>query len=245
MDKGLYVAMTGAKHNMRAQAVHANNLANASTSGFFRDFVTSHAMSVQHEHGHESRAHALAANPGTDFSAGVPIQTGNKLDVAVKGNGWLAAQTEDRTEVYVKSAELHIDEAGFLRTKDNLMVLGNGGPIALPPIEAIDIGSDGSISIKGRGESTLSTVDRLRLVEQDDVDLKKRLDGLVVRKDGDPQEASANVGMMSGAIYASNVNPVQTLTEILALSRQYEMQVKMMQNMNETSESASRIMRLS
>jgi flagellar basal-body rod protein FlgF len=247
MDKGLYIAMTGAKHNMRAQSVHANNLANANTDGFSRDFVQARAMPMYGGPGLPTRAYALAERPATDFQQGALIETGNDLDVAVKGNGWIAVQAEDGSEAYVQSASMNVDPLGILRTQQGHAVLGNGGPIAVPPAQKIEIGSDGSITLHaaGQGPEALAVIDRLKMVDPDHTDLEKRDDGLVVRKDGEVEEADINVGVISGFVSASNVNAVEAMTEMVSLSRQYEMQVKMMKTIQESSAASSRLLRIS
>lgn len=247
MDKGLYIAMTGAKHNMRAQTVHANNLANANTDGFSRDFVQARSMPMYYGDGHPTRAYALAEKPATDFQQGALVETGNDLDIAVKGKGWIAVQAEDGSEAYVQSASMHVDPLGVLRTQQGLAVLGNGGPIAIPPAEKIEIGNDGSITIRGEGQSpdVLATIDRIKMVNPGAQALEKREDGLIVNKEGEDQPAAAEIQIVSGFVSASNVNAVEAMTEMVSLSRQYEMQVKMMKTMQTTSESSSKLMRIS
>ena len=247
MDKGLYIAMTGAKHNARSQAVHANNLANATTDGFFKDLVESRSMPVYYGDGFPTRAYALAENPETDFQQGPLIETGRDLDFAVQDKGWIAVQAPDGSEAYVKSAALQVNALGQLVTGNGLPVLGNGGPIALPPNQKIEIGTDGTITIRGAGQGpeVLAAIDRIQLVNPDDSALKKREDGLVVSQEGEVFAPDASVQVISGFVSGSNVNTVEALTEMLSLSRQYEMQVKMMKTMEETSQAASKLMRIS
>src|SRR5690606_20049612 len=140
VDRALYIAMTGGKHIARAQTVHANNMANATTTGFRADYVQSRAMQVFHGEGHPSRVYALAENPGTDLRSGSLIETGNDLDVAIDGDGWLAVQGSDGREAYTRAGRLKVDAFGQLTTADGRLVLGEGGPIALPPYEKIEIG---------------------------------------------------------------------------------------------------------
>ena len=162
MDKMLYVAMTGASQNARAQQAHANNLANISTTGFRRDFEQARSMQVFGD-SYPARVYAMSERPGTDFTAGALQETGRDLDVAIEGEGWVAVQAPDGNEAYVRTGSLNIDALGMLRTADGMPVLGNGGPIAIPPEEKLDIGHDGTISIRALGEdpNVVVTVDRL------------------------------------------------------------------------------------
>lgn len=84
MDKVLYLAMSGARENMLAQQTHANNLANANTTGFKSDLAQARAMQVFGE-GHASRVYAQTERPATDLTHGTLIETGRMLDVALAG----------------------------------------------------------------------------------------------------------------------------------------------------------------
>ena len=247
MDKGLYIAMTGAKNNMLAQATHANNLANANTDGFFKDLVEARAMPVYYGDGQPSRAYAMAERPATDFSQGALIETGSDMDIAVKDQGFIAVQTENGDEVYVKTASMHIDALGVLRTEHGHAVLGNGGPIALPPTQKIEIANDGTVTVRGAGQGpeVLASVDRIKLVNPDLNQLEKGENGLVVKKDGVEEIPAAEIQLVSGFVSGSNVNVVESMTEMLSLSRQYDMQVKMMGTMDEISQSTAKLMRIS
>lgn len=132
MDKYLYVAMTGASQNALAQKAHANNLANISTNGFQKDLEQARSMPVFGD-SFPARAYAMTERPATDFSAGTLVETGRDLDVAVSGNGWIAVQTPGGGESYVRTGSLNIDALGVLRAGNGMPVMGNGGPIAVPP----------------------------------------------------------------------------------------------------------------
>lgn len=247
MDKSLYIAMSGAKENMLAQQINANNLANANTTGFKQDFSVAQAVAVDGQH-YPSRVYAMTDNPGTDFSQGPLIQTGRSLDVAVKGKGWIAVQAPDGSEGYTRAGNLQIDANGILRTGSGLPVLGNGGPVAVPPANKVQIGADGTVSIvpEGGPANQLAEVDRIKLVDPPSADLHKGPDGLMHLKEvnGQPQTApaSANVTLASGFLEGSNVDPVEALISTLQLARQYEMQVKFMSTDKQDSQSAAQIL---
>jgi flagellar basal-body rod protein FlgF len=246
MDKGLYIAMAASKNVMRAQAVHANNLANANTTGFQSDFEQARSMPVYYGDGHSTRAYALAENPGTNFQRGALIETGRDLDVAVHGDGWIAVQSADGSEAYTRAGSLQVTPLGQVVTGNGLPVLGNGGPIAIPPADKIQMGADGTITIQPQGQaaSVLQVVDRIKLVKPDYSLLEKGSDGLIRTRDGQEQEPDASVTLQAGFLEASNVNPVNELTQIMALSRQYEMNIKMMKTMEDNSNAATQIIRL-
>ncbi|MDX1757316.1 MAG: flagellar basal body rod protein FlgF [Marinobacter sp.] len=247
MDKSLYIGMSGAKQNMLAQRAHANNLANANTTGFKRDFAQARSMPVFGEH-HPTRAYAMTERPGTDLSAGALMETGRKLDVAVDGSGWLAVQNAQGQEVFTRSGSLQIDTNGLLRNGAGDLVLGNGGPVALPPFENVQVGADGTISVVpvGGPPDQLVAVDRLKLVNPPADVLEKGEDGYIRRKadqalDGvEPPDATLRVA--SGFLESSNVNAVEEMIANLQLSRQFEMQVKVMRTANDNSEAAARLL---
>ncbi len=246
MDKMLYISMTGASQNTKALQAHANNLANVSTSGFKRDFDQARSMPVFGD-GLPARAYAMSERPGTDFTSGTLQETGRDLDVAAIGDAWLAVQAADGSEAYVRTGSLQIDALGMLRTASGMPVLGNAGPIAVPPEQKVEIGQDGTISIRALGEapSVMAEVDRLKLVLPDPKQLEKGVDGLVRARDGQPFEADANARVTSGFTEASNVNAVEEMTAMLSLSRQFELHVKMMRTAEDNSSAVARVMQLS
>lgn len=243
MDKLIYVAMSGASENAVAQKAHANNLANVSTNGFMRDLEQARSMPVFGEV-NPSRAYAMSERPGTDFSGGAMVQTGRELDVAVKGDGWIAVQTPDGKEAYTRSAGMNIDGLGVLRAGNGLPVLGNGGPIAVPPQQQIEIGADGTISVRSLGESpqVMAQIDRLKLVNPDIKNMEKGPDGLMHTKDGSAPGVDANVQVESGFLQASNVNAVEEMTAVMTLSKNFELSVKMMKTAEDNDQSMARVL---
>ena len=243
MDKYLYVAMTGASQNALAQKAHANNLANISTNGFQRDLEQARSMPVFGD-SFPARAFALTERPATDFSPGAMIETGRDLDVAVNGDGWMAVQTPDGGEAYVRSASMNVDALGVLRAGNGMPIMGNGGPIAVPPQQKIEVGADGTISIRAMGEGprVMAEVDRIKLVQPDLKNMTKGLDGSIHTKDGQPAQADAGVKLTSGFLQASNVNAVEEMTAVLALSKQFELHIKMMNSAKEDDQAMTRVM---
>lgn len=247
MDKALYISMTGAKNNMLAQTAHANNLANANTTGFRADFTQARSMGVYYGDGQPTRAYSLAERPATDFRPGTVMETGRDFDVAIQGEGFLAVQTPAGETAMTRAGNLYIDSAGILRTANNLPVLGTGGPIAIPPAEKVEIAKDGTISVvlKGQSVEEMAVVDQIRLVNPTAEQIEKREDGLIYMREGEVPDPDVNVSLLSGFLEASNVNTINEFTEILSKSRQYEMQVKMMKTVESNSESSARLLQMS
>lgn len=245
MDRSLYLAMSGAKQTLLAQAANANNLANASTTGFRRDLEQFRSMPVFGP-GFPSRVYAMTERPGVDMSAG-PVQvTGRELDVAINGEGWIAVQGEKGQEAYTRAGDLRVTPEGFLQTGTGLQVLGEGGAISIPPAAKIEIGGDGTISIVPLGDraSTLAVLDRIKLVKPPPESLEKRSDGLIYAKNSAAVDASAEVRLEQGALEGSNVSAVEAMVEMVELSRQFELQVKVMHAVDENEAASAQMMRL-
>ena len=245
MDRMIWLAMSGAKQTLTAQAAANHNLANASTAGFRADFNAFRAMPVFGD-GHPSRVYAMSERPGVDFKAGSIVRTGNDLDVAVDGEGWLAVQAPDGSEAYTRAGNLRLDASGLLQTASGHPVLGNGGAIAIPPSETLNIGNDGTISVRpvGQGSESLATVDRLRLVRTPSSELVKGPDGLFRRSDGQPAAPDASVRVLQGAYESSNVNPIEMMVSLMNMQRQFELQVKAMRTAQENDAQSAQLLRL-
>ena len=243
MDKALYLAMNGAVNNNRAQSIHANNLANIGTSGFRADFAQARAMQVFGPTV-PSRAYAQTEQPGTRFDSGALNATGQSLDVAINGSGLFAVQTADGGEAYTREGDLSIDVDGTLRNGNGFVVVGEEGPLLLPPAESVTIGVDGTVSIRpvGQGPETLVEVGRLKRVNPDIDALMKGPDGLFRLRDGSQPPSDATVRVASGVLEASNVNAVEEMVQILSLARQFEVQVKLMHATETNDEAAARLL---
>jgi flagellar basal-body rod protein FlgF len=240
--------MTGAKHNMLAQANRANNLANLNTNGFRADFEQSRSMGVYYGAGQPTRAYALSESPRADFSSGSMIATGNELDIAIQGNGFIAVQAPDGREAYTRAGNFMVDARGMLRTANGLSVLGaGGGPINIPENEKVQIGNDGTISMVGLGQGpeAMVQVGNIKLVNPDVQNLEKGDDGLFRQRDGLQAVASPDVIVRSGMLEGSNVNAIDEFTQIMSLARQYEMQVKIMKTAEENSASSAQLLQMS
>lgn len=231
MDKLIYTAMTGAKHILEQQATTAHNLANATTTGFKAQVDSFRAVQVQGD-GMPTRAFVVDATVGTDFKTGSIQQTGRDLDVAVQGPGWIAVQRADGSEGYTRNGSFKINENGQLQTENGLNVMGDGGPISIPPNVIVSIGGDGTISavndFTAPGATTI--LGRIKLTNPSEATLKRADDGLFVTPNGQAAPADPLVKVVGGALESSNVNVVETMVNMISLARQFDMQMKMLDN---------------
>ncbi len=241
MDRLVYLSMAGAKANMQRQDVLANNLANAATPGFRAELSAFRAVPVQGS-GASTRVYALESTPGHDMSPGVVSTTGRPLDVAMRGNAWLAVQGLDGTEAYTRAGSLEVSADGTLLTHGGLQVMGDGGPIQLPANSEPSIAPDGTVSARGaNGRST--AVGRLKLVTPE-APLSRGTDGLFRAADGDlPADATAR--LQDGALEGSNVSPVETMVAMISAARQFEAQMKVLQTAEGNEKAAAQLLSMS
>ena len=245
MDKMLYIAMSGAKQNMQALSVNANNLANAKTTGFKADLASARSMQAFGE-GLPSRVFSMTERAGQNFDSGALLTTGRDLDIAIQGSGWLTVQTQEGTEAFTRNGQLKLNDNGALETSNGDLVIGDTGPIFLPlPVNKINISSDGTIMVQPEGapNNVQEEVGRIKFVSPDNRMLEKGSDGLFRRKDGNIEPADITVKVSSGALEGSNVNPISEMTDMIALQRQFEMQLKMMKTAEEVDSSAASLLR--
>jgi len=246
MDNMLYISMSGAKENMNALAVRANNLANVNTHGFKSDFEQARSMQAFGE-GLPTRVFSITESPGQDFTGGALQQTGNDLDIAIQGDGWLSVLDKNNNESYTRGGSLHINANGELLTASGRPVIGEGGPIIIPtPIERIKIHSDGRIEVRPQGApaNALEEVDQLKLVNPNVKNLIKGDDGMFRLADGKPAPVAENVQIAGGALETSNVSAVSELTGMINLQRQFEMQIKMMKTAEENDKASDSLLRI-
>jgi flagellar basal-body rod protein FlgF len=239
----LYVAMSGAKQAMEQQASVANNMANVSTPGFRAQVNSFSAVPVVGDEA-ATRTFVLAMTPGADFSPGALTETGRALDVAVRGDGWLVVQTA-AGEAYTRVGNLQVASDGQLSTMGGRPVLGDGGPLVVPPGAALTVAPDGLITARGAGDSAvgLSEVGRLKLVNPAVADLVRGDDGLFRMREGlPPADADPAVVLATGAIEGSNVNAVEAMVAMIANARLFEIQMKSIQNADTNAQSANRLL---
>lgn len=242
MDRIIYTAMTGAKQILEQQATNTHNLANATTTGFRAQMDSFRAVPVL---GNElpTRTLVVDSTVGTDFTPGPLQQTARELDVAIQGKGWLAVQTADGAEAYTRHGSLKVSENGQLMTQRGDPVLGDAGPIAIPPDTKIAIAKDGTITglVANQPPNILG---RIKLTNPPENNLVRGDDGLFRTKDGAAADADAEVNIIGGTLEGSNVNTVDAMVTMISLARQFEMQMTMIKNAESNEQKASQILSL-
>jgi flagellar basal-body rod protein FlgF len=246
MDKLLYVAMSGAKETLRAQAANNHNLANASTTGFKADLSAFQSRAVTGP-GYASRVYATDQTVGWDHSTGSIQQTGNPLDLAIRGEGFFAVQDPSGKEAYTRAGDLHVDPTGQLLTANGLPVLSENGPISVPPSTSVSVGTDGTISIVPLGQSpnTSANVARIKLVSPPLDSVTRSADGLFRTRSGLPAVADSNATVASGALESSNVDLASCMVNMIELARRFDLQVKALHSAEETGAASSKLLQSS
>lgn len=240
MDRSIYTAMAGAKALMQRQENLSNNLANVSTNGFRADLAAFRAVPVRADGTATTRVSSVEATTGFDASAGPMLQTGRNLDVAVAGQGWLAVQAPNGDEGYTRQGSLTLSPEGVLMTANGHEVVGDGGAISVPPGMNVAIGDDGTVSAHTPGQPPMA-VGKLKLVNPPIETLKKGPDGLM-RVDGGGADDDPSVRVAAGYLEGSNVNAVEAMVGMIAVSRQFEIQMKLLETMNANDQRATQLL---
>ncbi|MFI4867186.1 MAG: flagellar basal-body rod protein FlgF [Steroidobacteraceae bacterium] len=246
MDRLVYVAMSGAKETLRAQTANSYNLANVSTVGFRADLSAFQSQQVQGA-GLPSRAYATDGTVGWDAGSGTVEQTGRNLDVAVQGQGWIAVQSPEGSEAYTRAGDLRVDPNGQLTTAAGYPVLGDSGPIAVPPYASISVGHDGSIAIVPLGQTpqTIAVCGRIKLVNPPSDSLERTDGGLFRLQSGGDAPADATVQLVPGALESSNINTAAAMTNMIELARSYDLQLKSIKSAEDNDASSTKLLQTS
>jgi len=246
MDRLIYTAMTGAKHAFLQQAGVAHNLANAATTGYRAMEHKFRAVPVQGE-GAPTRAFVVDASVADVFDQGPLMATGRPLDIAVQGAGWIAVEGPDGSEAYTRAGNLQTNANGQLQTASGYNVVGDGGPLAIPPDNRVAIAPDGTVSVVPLFgvPNNVNVVGRIKLVNPPEDQLVRGGDGLFRLRDGNPADADETVRLAPESLEGSNVNPVDSMVNMISLARQFEMQIKMLQTADANARQASQILSMS
>ena len=244
MDRMVFAAMTGARSAVGQLAVTANNLANAATPGFKEQVAAFRAVPMGGD-GANTRAFVLDTTPGSYFSAGRLEATGAPLDVAIQDQGFLVVQRPDGTEGLTRNGRLTVDSQGIIRGVLGYTLLGETGPITLPPNSLPNIASDGTVSIIDAVSSQPQVIGKLRLVNPPAKELTRSDDGLFSVRRDENTTFDRSVGVAQGFLEGSNVNVASAMISMVSQQRLFDMNMKTIQNADLNARSANGIMSLS
>ncbi|MBG6241898.1 MAG: flagellar basal body rod protein FlgF [Candidatus Symbiopectobacterium sp. Dall1.0] len=250
MDHAIYTAMGGASQSLEKQAITTNNLANASTPGFKAQLAALRAVPINGPT-LQTRTLVVASTPGADMSEGVMDYTGRSMDIALPKESWLAVQTANG-EAYTRNGNMEINADGQL-TIQGSVVVGDGGPIEIPPNAQISISADGTISSLNAGDApnTIAQLGRLKLVKATGQEVTRSDDGLfrltqaAQQQRGNVLQNDPTVRIMPGVLEGSNVDSVGALVDMIANSRRFDMQMKVISSADTNAQSANQLLAIS
>lgn len=245
MDRLIYTSLTAMRGAMARQATTANNLANVNTTGFRKELANARPLWVDGP-GFDARVAASEEVLGADMSAGAVSETGRLLDIALEGDALLGVQASNGEEAYTRRGDLQLTDSGLLTTGDGLPVLGEGGPVTLPPADDIRIDKDGTVWIVPAGGDAAQPqqIDRLKLASPAGSDVLKGLDGLFRVKGGGTLPADPEARVIPGSLEASNVNASQALVDMIEASRAWDTQMKLLTTARDLDTASADLMRL-
>lgn len=244
MDRLIYTALTGLQRATEAQAVTANNLANAQVPGFRREMAAlSPGWAVGGGAALSSRVQSGGESPHDLLNAGRVDVTDRPLDIAIEGGAWLAVTGADGGESLTRRGDLRLDADGRLLTGDGRAVLGETGPITVATGFAdIRIDRSGTLRTRAAPDAPYVAVGRLRLVSPDPATLARQGDGSF--RTPAPLDADPLATVTPGAVERSNVEPAAALVELIQQSRSFELQTRLITTAKEMDESAAALMRM-
>ncbi|WP_287914625.1 flagellar basal-body rod protein FlgF [Comamonas sp.] len=241
MDRIIYTTMTGANAAAQRQAVLSNNLANVSTTGFRAELSTFRSVPLEGQ-GSSTRVFGLDATSGHLDQPGPAMTTGKSTDLMARGNAWFAVQGLDGLEAYTRNGALEVNAEGQLVTANGLAVLTDGGaPVDIPQNARISFGGDGTVVATLDGQDPIN-IGRLKMVTPNlEQTIQRGDDGLFRSAQGD-LPADANATMVAGALEGSNVNAVEAMVGMIAASRQFEQQMKLLTTAETNDKTASQLL---
>ncbi len=247
MDRLIFTAASGLSESMMQQRVLASNMANAQTVGFRAEMMSSTPVTIQAPNSLEVRAMSDGEVQGADMRGGTVTQTGRALDVAVTDDTMLAVQEPDGSEVYTRRGDLSVSSSGVLQNGDGLPVIGNSGPITVPPNSTVTISADGTVLAANPDQASLppQVVDKLKLVSTTGSKIAKDLTGLFRVVGGGALPADDNAKLTSGALEQSNVSISQGMVQMVDAQRLFDIRTKLISTAKEVDESGTSLLRMS
>jgi len=233
MYKGIYIALSGALLKQAQLEVITQNIANANTMGYkkdglsFKDYLMPQDVAGAKPDG---RVMSVLSEFRTDYANGVTVKTGNQLDLAVEGNGFIALEG-DR---YTRRGDLRKDRDGYLTTQDGVKVEGAGGPISIPADAlSIEIDVDGKVSVVQPGNATPTELDTIKIVDFGP--------GASIVKAGNNQFTATGTietttsKVAQGHLETSNVDAIKEMVRMIESMREFESYQKVIQAFDETT----------
>ena len=241
----IYTALAGMNAAMTRQRAVASNLANAQTTGFRAETFSVAPLTLRGA-SLEARAMSQGAVRGADMTGGRVVPTGRALDIAVRGEALIALQAADGSEVYSRRGDLSVGISGVLENGDGRPVLGESGPITVPPGRTVSIAKDGTVfaADPAAPDAPAENLGRIKLASPTGSVIVKDLDGFLRVPDNGVLPADPTAEVEPGALEQSNVDTAATLIEIIEAQRGFERRAKLFNTASELDQAGTRLMSL-
>jgi flagellar basal-body rod protein FlgF len=251
MDRLIFTSNGTVNAQAMVRTALVNEIANVSTVGFKRSFESALRTVKVEGDGFDTRYQLQPVMRDViQMTPGPVMTTDRPLDIAISGRAVLAVQATNGQTAYTRRGDLRVNLQGQLETGGGQLVLGQGGPINVPPGFTVRVNTDGTVYANDPGQVGVQVpvqIDRLRLKDATNVELTRREDGLfkvLGQPDGADFADGPNLPVVTpGALEGSNVNAVEAMTRLIDHSRSFEMQIRMMKQTKEIDESGAAMMR--
>lgn len=251
MDRLVFTSNATIKEQATARQVLVNELANVSTIGFKSSYDTALQSIKVEGPGFDSRFQAQAINRDQiRLEPGPVMATGRPMDIAMSEKAVLAVQAPNGELAFTRRGDLKVNAQGQLENGSGHLVLGQGGPIAIPPGMMVSINPDGTVFAKDPAQTDAAPsvfIDQLRLRDAANVKLGRRQDGLF-KLEGQAAGADIPAGnaaprLIPQALEGSNVSAIEAMTRLIDQSRSFETQIRIIKETKTLDESGASMMK--
>ena len=245
MERLVQIASNAMRLHAENQRLVTAGLANQNTIAFKRDYANSSSAYFNGAEG-QDRVYPTRSENSVDLDVGKIIPTENPLDVAIEGNGFIAGKKENGEDVLSRRGDFRVGADRVLRNGENLIIQGDAGPITIPSYETIEVSRDGSILVRPPGAEPTTAplaVGRIKLVNTPANNVEKGVDGLLRTRDKSVPQTDATITVNPKGLESSNINPIETMVEMLNSSRSFELNVKLLATAKELDSETAKLMR--
>jgi len=252
MDKLAFTALASINNQSHQRAQITNSLANVSTVGFKDSFSLAEQSSQVKGEGFNTRVlPGMAQQEVINLSPGAINMTGNIMDVALNDKTVLGIQASDGEIGFTRRGDLRVSATGLIENAAGQLILGERGPISVPPGQLVSISPDGTVLGKSPSQPGVAplSLGQLMLRDASETPLMRRSDGLFQPLDAefhgrDFITGPNPVSLEPGALEGSNVNPVEAMVRMMDISRAFESKIKTISEIKSVDESGASMMRL-
>jgi flagellar basal-body rod protein FlgG len=251
MVRGLYTAYTGMANEQKRLDIIANNLANSATVGYKEESVTSQSFDNVLTLKIKDASEAYNDHPIGNMSLGVKLgevytnygqgslrQTTNTYDLALEGSGFFSLAVTDKagnvSTQYTRNGSFTMTKDGHIVDENGNHLMGESGDIIVPT-DAVDVEVDPTGAVYADG----NYVDTLKITDFEDYDYLTKLGETMYRALDGATEIAAGASVKQGFTEQSNVNVVSEMVEMIAITRAYEANQKVIQSVDKTLDLAA------